>query len=33
VDEAGYRLADSTAISAWIANFKALPWYVPITEP
>jgi len=32
-DEAGYRLADFPAISAWIANFKALPWYAPITEP
>jgi glutathione S-transferase len=31
-DEAGYRLADYPAISAWIANFKALPWYAPITE-
>ncbi len=30
--EAGYRLADYPAISAWIANFKALPWYAPITE-
>lgn len=32
-DEAGYRLADYPAISAWIAGFKALPWYAPITEP
>ena len=32
-DEAGYRLADHPAISAWIGNFKALPWYAPITEP
>ena len=32
-DEAGYRLADFPAISAWIAGFKALPWYAPITEP
>ncbi|MEX1994678.1 MAG: glutathione S-transferase family protein [Steroidobacteraceae bacterium] len=32
-DEAGYRLADFPAISAWIADFKALPWYAPITEP
>ena len=32
-DEAGYRLADYPAISAWIAEFKALPWYAPITEP
>jgi glutathione S-transferase len=31
-DEAGYRLADYPAISAWIANCKALPWYAPITE-
>ncbi len=32
-DAAGYRLADFPAISAWIAGFKALPWYAPITEP
>lgn len=32
-DEAGYRLADFPAIGAWIARFKALPWYAPITEP
>ena len=31
-DEAGYRLADYPAISAWIANFMALPWYAPITD-
>jgi glutathione S-transferase len=31
-DEAGYRFADYPAISAWIARFKALPWYAPITE-
>ena len=31
--EAGYRLADYPAISAWIARFKALPWYAAITEP
>jgi glutathione S-transferase len=31
--EAGYRLADYPAVSAWIARFKALPWYAPITEP
>ena len=31
-EEAGYRLADHPAISAWIANVKALPWYAPITE-
>ncbi len=30
-DEAGYRLTDYPAISAWIASFKALPWYAPIT--
>ncbi|MGH8129835.1 MAG: glutathione S-transferase family protein [Steroidobacteraceae bacterium] len=32
-DEAGYRLADFPAISAWIGAFKALPWYAPITDP
>jgi glutathione S-transferase len=32
-DEAGYRFADYPSISAWIARFKALPWYAPITEP
>jgi glutathione S-transferase len=32
-DEAGYRLADFPAISAWIASFKSLPWYSPITSP
>ena len=26
-DEAGYRLSDYPAISAWIAEFKKLPWY------
>lgn len=31
-DEAGFRLADYPAICAWIANFKALSWYAPITE-
>lgn len=31
-EQAGYRLADYPAISAWIAIFKALPWYAPITE-
>jgi glutathione S-transferase len=31
-DEAGYRLADFPAISAWIAEFKRLPWYAPITS-
>jgi glutathione S-transferase len=30
-DEAGYRLEDYPAISAWIAEFKRLPWYSPIT--
>ena len=32
-DEAGYRLEDFPAISAWIAQFKRLPWYSPITAP
>lgn len=32
-DEAGYRLAEFPAISAWIAAFKSLPWYAPITDP
>ena len=32
-DEAGYRLADFPAISAWIASFKSLPWHASITEP
>jgi glutathione S-transferase len=32
-DEAGYRLADFPAISAWIASFKSLSWFAPITEP
>lgn len=32
-DEAGYRLSNYPAITAWIARFKALPWYAPITEP
>jgi glutathione S-transferase len=32
-DEAGYRFADYPAISAWIAEFKKLPWYSPITAP
>lgn len=31
-DEAGYRLADFPAISAWVAEFKRLPWYSPITS-
>ena len=30
-DEAEYNLADYPAISAWIAEFKRLPWYSPIT--
>jgi len=32
-DEAGYRLADFPAISTWVAGFKRLPWYSPITSP
>ena len=32
-DEAGYRLPDYPAILAWIARFKQLAWYAPITEP
>ena len=32
-DEAGYRLEDYPAIGAWIAAFKQLPWYSPITAP
>lgn len=32
-DEAGYRLADYPAISAWIAAFRQLPWYAPLSEP
>jgi glutathione S-transferase len=31
-DEAGYRLAEFPAISAWVAEFKRLPWYSPITS-
>ena len=31
-DEAGYRFADYPEISTWIARFKTLPWYAPITE-
>jgi glutathione S-transferase len=31
-NEAGYRLEDYPAISAWIAEFKRLPWYAPISE-
>ena len=31
-DDAGYRLANYPAITAWIARFKALRWYAPITE-
>jgi glutathione S-transferase len=30
-DEAGYRLADFPATSAWVAEIKRLPWYSPIT--
>ncbi len=32
-DDAGYRLANYPAISAWIARFQELPWYAPITDP
>jgi len=32
-DEAGHRLADFPAIEAWIAGFRRLPWYSPITAP
>ncbi len=32
-DEAGYRLVDFPAISAWVGSFKSLPWYAPITAP
>jgi glutathione S-transferase len=32
-DEAGYRLSNYPAITAWIARFQALPRYAPITEP
>jgi glutathione S-transferase len=32
-DEAGYRLADFPAISSWVAEFRRLPWYAPITAP
>lgn len=31
-DEAGYAFADYPAISAWIAGFKRLPWYAPLSE-
>lgn len=31
-DEAGYELANYPAISAWIAEFKRLPWYAPLSE-
>ncbi len=30
-DEAGYDLAGYPAISAWIAEFKRLPWYAPLS--
>jgi glutathione S-transferase len=30
-DEAGYRFEDYPAISGWVAEFKRLPWYSPIT--
>jgi glutathione S-transferase len=32
-DDAGYRLANFPAISTWIAEFRKLPWYSPITAP
>jgi glutathione S-transferase len=32
-DEAGYRFSDYPAISAWIAEFRRLPWYSPIAAP
>lgn len=32
-DEAGYRLEDYPAIGAWIAEFKRLPWYAPLSQP
>jgi len=32
-DEAGYRFADFPAITAWVSEFKRLPWYAPITSP
>ena len=32
-DEAGYHFADFPAIVAWVAEFKRLPWYSPITAP
>lgn len=32
-DEAGYRLEDYPAIGAWLAEFRKLPWYSPITAP
>lgn len=31
-DEAGYRLEDYPSIGAWIAEFKRLPWYAPLSE-
>jgi glutathione S-transferase len=31
-DEAGYRLEDFPAICAWIAEFRRLPWYAPLSE-
>jgi glutathione S-transferase len=31
-DEAGYDFANYPAISAWIAEFKRLPWYAPLSE-
>ena len=32
-DEGGFRLADYPAVVAWVAGFRRLPWYAPITEP
>jgi glutathione S-transferase len=32
-DEAGYDMAAYPAIGAWVAAFKRLPWYSPITAP
>jgi glutathione S-transferase len=32
-DEAGYDMSRYPAIGAWLAAFKRLPWYSPITVP
>jgi len=32
-DEGGFPLADHAAIVAWVAGFKKLPWYAPISDP